>query len=52
MDCVVISPSEATVLEFKTGSARADHDRQAALYWSAARAVFGHVPVSVKILYP
>jgi ATP-dependent exoDNAse (exonuclease V) beta subunit len=53
IDCVVTRPDGTlTVLEFKTGARRPEHERQAALYATAlSHACPGH-SIDVKILYP
>jgi ATP-dependent helicase/nuclease subunit A len=53
VDCLVVSPDgTVTVLEFKTGRPRPEHDAQAALYAAAIAAALGTDRVTVKILYP
>ncbi len=53
LDCLVLAPDGAvTVLEFKTGQPRPEHDPQASIYRAAAAALFGPGRVTVKIVYP
>ena len=52
VDCLIVGPDgSATVLEFKTGEARPEHQAQAALYGEAMNALLGSTTVSVKVLY-
>jgi ATP-dependent helicase/nuclease subunit A len=53
IDCLVRHrDGRVTILEFKTGEPRPEHDVQAGRYASAMRAALGGVPVDIKILYP
>jgi hypothetical protein len=53
VDCVVFTPDGgATILEFKTGARRAEHDAQGALYARAVAGAMGLDRVNVRILYP
>ena len=53
IDCVVVTPDErVTVLEFKTGRPRPEHEAQAAVYAEALGVLVGQGRVSVKIVYP
>jgi hypothetical protein len=52
IDCLVLSTDAATVLEFKTGSRRPEHERQAEVYRQAVVAVVGDIPVRVRLCYP
>jgi ATP-dependent exoDNAse (exonuclease V) beta subunit len=53
IDCLVLSgEGRATILEFKTGRSRPEHERQAAVYAEAARAALPGYTVDVKIIYP
>ncbi|MFI5177633.1 MAG: UvrD-helicase domain-containing protein [Vicinamibacterales bacterium] len=53
IDCLVMaSDGGVTVLEFKTGRPRPEHDAQAALYGEAIGALVGPGRVAVKIVYP
>jgi ATP-dependent exoDNAse (exonuclease V) beta subunit len=53
IDCLVIAPDgSATVVEFKTGQPRAEHQAQAEWYVRAVQAAFGAGPVLARILYP
>ena len=52
LDCLIVSDrGTATVLEFKTGAPRPDHDAQAKRYQAAIRAILGQNDVEMKILY-
>ena len=52
VDCLVVAPDGgATVLEFKTGRPRPEHEAQVALYAKAMEAAFGQGPVSTRICY-
>jgi hypothetical protein len=52
VDCLIVAADgSATVLEFKTGDVRGEHQAQAALYGSAMTALLGGVSVNVKVLY-
>jgi len=52
VDCLILSDDgSATVLEFKTGRPRPEHEAQATLYAEAIRAAFGHDRVSARVLY-
>ncbi|HKW01168.1 MAG TPA: UvrD-helicase domain-containing protein [Vicinamibacterales bacterium] len=53
VDCLVVtSDGRVTVLEFKTGQPRPEHERQAGVYADAIGALFGPDRVVVKIVYP
>ncbi|HUL75190.1 MAG TPA: PD-(D/E)XK nuclease family protein, partial [Vicinamibacterales bacterium] len=53
IDCLIAAPDgRVTVLEFKTGRPRPEHDAQAALYGAAMEALLGPNRVAVKIVYP
>jgi ATP-dependent helicase/nuclease subunit A len=53
VDCLVVTPDgRVTVLEFKTGQPRPEHERQAGVYADAIGALFGPDRVAVKIVYP
>jgi RecB family exonuclease len=53
VDCLVVTPDgQVTVLEFKTGQPRPEHERQAGVYADAMGALFGQNRVAVKIVYP
>ena len=53
VDCVVVALDGAvTVVEFKTGQPRPEHQAQAAMYGAALAAALGLERVGVKILYP
>jgi ATP-dependent helicase/nuclease subunit A len=52
IDCLAISrEGPITVVEFKTGSPRPEHDRQLQLYVEAARALFPDQPVSGLLVH-
>jgi len=52
-DCLILGYNgEATVLEFKTGQPRPEHEAQAALYGEALRTLAPGRTGGVKILYP
>jgi ATP-dependent exoDNAse (exonuclease V) beta subunit len=52
IDAVVLSPDGTrTVVEFKTGAPRPEHDAQAAIYARALADALGSGPVAVRILY-
>ena len=52
MDCLRRRPDgRVTVVEFKTGAARPEHESQLALYVEAARALFPGRPVDGRLLY-
>jgi ATP-dependent exoDNAse (exonuclease V) beta subunit len=53
IDCLVIRPDgSATVVEFKTGRPRPDHQTQAGRYARAVEAALGFSSVEARILYP
>jgi ATP-dependent exoDNAse (exonuclease V) beta subunit len=52
IDCVVVTPDgRATLVEFKTGGPRPEHEAQAAIYAAALRGALGIEAVDVKIVY-
>jgi RecB family exonuclease len=52
VDCLVVAADGSiTVLEFKTGQTRGEHQIQAGLYGRAIAAILGAVSVSVEVLY-
>jgi len=52
-DCLILGRNgEVTVLEFKTGAPRPEHEAQAALYGEALRRLAPGRTAGVKILYP
>ncbi|MGE3578406.1 MAG: UvrD-helicase domain-containing protein, partial [Vicinamibacterales bacterium] len=52
LDCLVRAPGgPVTVLEFKTGRPRPEHQRQVAAYRAAAERLFPGVPVDVRVFY-
>ena len=52
IDCLARAPDgRITVLEFKTGGARPEHDRQIELYVAAARAMFPNAAVEGRLVY-
>ncbi len=53
VDCIVVAPDgSATILEFKTGRPRPEHEIQAAWYARAVAAALPVGPVRARILYP
>jgi ATP-dependent exoDNAse (exonuclease V) beta subunit len=53
VDCVVVGPDgRYSVLEFKTGRPRPEHDTQVALYARALSAMLGGAPVATHLCYP
>jgi ATP-dependent helicase/nuclease subunit A len=51
MDCLIASPDRITVVEFKTGRPRAEHQAQAAVYKAAAEALFPGILVDSRLVY-
>ena len=52
VDCLVVSTDGATtILEFKTGAPRPEHEAQAAVYAEAMRAALGVAHVETRVLY-
>jgi ATP-dependent exoDNAse (exonuclease V) beta subunit len=52
IDCLVRSADDrVTVLEFKTGRRRPEHDAQAEFYRKAAQAVFPGAVVEARLIY-
>ena len=51
IDCLVMSGDVVTVLEFKTGRPRREHELQAALYRAAAARLFPGASITSKIVY-
>jgi ATP-dependent helicase/nuclease subunit A len=53
VDCLVVGPTgTATVLEFKTGRPRPEHEAQVRLYARAMEAILGLGPVGTLVCYP
>ena len=53
IDCLVqTSPTTITVLEFKTGRRRAEHDVQLRLYRDAAARLFPGMTIDTQLVYP
>ena len=53
VDCLVRHrDGRVTILEFKTGERRPEHERQAQQYAEAVQAALGEAEITVKILYP
>jgi ATP-dependent helicase/nuclease subunit A len=53
VDCLVVaSDGRATILEFKTGHPRPEHQAQIALYARAMESALGQGPVMTRICYP
>lgn len=51
-DCLVAHPDgTATLVEFKTGRPRPEHETQATTYATALAAVFGTAQIGVRIVY-
>jgi ATP-dependent helicase/nuclease subunit A len=51
IDCLVVGEAAATVLEFKTGRPRPEHERQLALYEAAVRAIYPSIRVKAQLIY-
>ena len=51
IDCLVLAAGRATVLEFKTGRPRADHDAQLALYRQAVEQLFPGLAIDARLVY-
>jgi ATP-dependent helicase/nuclease subunit A len=51
IDCLVCTGDRVTVLEFKTGRRRLEHDAQADFYRRAAQAVFPDAVVDARVIY-
>ncbi len=51
IDCLIASADRVTVLEFKTGRARREHEAQAEVYRTAAQALFPGLPVESRLVY-
>jgi ATP-dependent exoDNAse (exonuclease V) beta subunit len=51
IDCLVTSAARVTVLEFKTGRPRHEHQAQIEVYRAAARALFPDMPVESRLVY-
>jgi ATP-dependent helicase/nuclease subunit A len=51
IDCLVVGEAAATVLEFKTGRPRPEHQRQLALYETAVRAIYPSIRVEARLIY-
>ena len=51
IDCLIHGGSRVTVLEFKTGRRRPEHEAQAALYAEAAQALFPGALVQAQVIY-
>lgn len=52
VDCLVVtSDGAATILEFKTGAPRSEHEAQAAVYATAMRLALGLAQVGTRVLY-
>jgi ATP-dependent exoDNAse (exonuclease V) beta subunit len=53
IDCLVqTSPTTITVLEFKTGRRRAEHDAQLQLYRDAVARLFPGMTIETRLVYP
>jgi ATP-dependent helicase/nuclease subunit A len=52
IDCLVHAPDgQVTVVEFKTGRRRSEHEAQSDLYRQAAQALFPERPVTTRLVY-
>ena len=51
IDCLIRSADRVTVLEFKTGQRRVEHQLQAEMYRKAAQAIFPGGSVDARIVY-
>ena len=51
IDCLVLAGDRVTVLEFKTGGRRVEHDAQSEYYRRAAQAVFPDAVVDARVIY-
>lgn len=51
IDCLIRRDGTVTVLEFKTGRRRPEHDAQAQLYRAAAAAIFPGAVVDARVIY-
>jgi ATP-dependent helicase/nuclease subunit A len=51
IDCLVMTGARVTVLEFKTGRRRPEHDAQAAWYREAAARLFPDATIDSRIVY-
>ncbi len=51
IDCLIASEAQVSVLEFKTGRPRQEHQAQIEVYSAAARALFPDLPVQSRLVY-
>jgi hypothetical protein len=52
VDCLVeTAPGRLTLLEFKTGRERPEHQRQLELYVRAMRQVFADASIDARVIY-
>ena len=51
IDCLIAAGDRVTVLEFKTGRPRPEHQAQAEVYQAAAEALFPGLPVQSRLVY-
>ncbi len=51
IDCLIAAADRVTVLEFKTGRPRPEHQAQIEVYRAAARALFPNLPVESRLVY-
>lgn len=51
IDCLIASNNQVTVLEFKTGRPRPEHQAQAEVYRAAAQALFPAAAVESRLVY-
>jgi ATP-dependent helicase/nuclease subunit A len=52
VDCLILHPGGVTILEFKTGRPRPEHENQVELYTRAVRAAYPSMTVSARLFYP
>jgi len=51
IDCLIAAADRVTVLEFKTGKPRPQHQAQADVYRAAAQAIFPGFTVESRLVY-
>jgi ATP-dependent helicase/nuclease subunit A len=51
IDCLVYTQGLVTILEFKTGQRRSEHEKQVAFYRQAAEYLFPGIPVDSRVVY-
>jgi ATP-dependent exoDNAse (exonuclease V) beta subunit len=52
IDCVVDCGERLTILEFKTGGARPEHEAQISTYVAALRKIFPSREIDARLIYP